>query len=244
MELKQVRALITGGSSGIGLATASAITAAGGKAVIAARNPERLEKATKQSGAFGVRADVQQGPDVQRMFNVAEERIGELNVVINNAGYGYVAPLLEIDAARFEQVWRTNVLGAMLVAKEAAQRFVDRKAGTLINVGSTSALRGSAGASPYNATKFALRGMTEAWRRELRSHGVRVMLVNPSEVMTNFASAKLDAAGETQKRAYTKKEQLSKLRAEEIAQAITGLIALDERALITEVEVWALNPEG
>lgn len=242
MKLADVRALITGGSSGIGLATAKAITDAGGQVVIAARNPERLEEATKASKAFGVRADVRQAPDVQRMFNVAEERIGELNVVINNAGYGYVAPLLEIDPRRFELVWRTNVLGAMLVAKEAASRFVERKRGTLVNVGSTSALRGSANVSPYTATKFALRGMTEAWRRELRPHNVRVMLVNPSEVMTNFASARVGSDGERQDKTYTQDEQVSKLRGDEIAQAITSLLTLDERALITEVEVWATNP--
>lgn len=242
MDLSKVKALITGGSSGIGLATAKAIHDAGGKAVIAGRNPERLEEATRATGAFGVRGDVRQAPDVARIFNVAEERLGELNVCINNAGYGYVAPLLDIDPAQFEQVWRTNVFGAMLVAKEAAKRFVARKQGTIINVGSTSALRGSANASPYAATKFALRGMTDAWRRELRGHNVRVMLVNPSEVMTNFASARLDKDGEQQTHSYSQSEQISKLRADEIADTIVNLISLNDRALITEVEVWATNP--
>lgn len=241
MQLNQIRALITGGTSGIGRATARAILAAGGQAVVAGRSPERLEAATSATGAFGVRADVRQEPDVVRMFNVAVERMGGINVLVNNAGYGYTAPLLEIDPVEFEAVWRTNVFGAMLSAREAARRFVEQRAGTIVNVGSTAALRGSADTSPYTATKFALRGMSEVWRRELRPYGVRVMQVNPSEVMTDFARHRVTPDG-TSARTYSAAEAQSKLRGEDIGAAILGLLALDERALITEVEVWATNP--
>ena len=213
MQLSDVKALVTGGTSGIGLATAHALGRAGAGVVVAGRDPGRLERATAATGAFGVRADVRQAPDVVRMFNVARERLGGLDVLINNAGYGYVAPLVEIDAARFEEVWRTNVLGAMLCAREAARHFA-----------------------------AALRGMTEAWRRELRPAGVRVMLVNPSEVMTSFAANRVGPDGETAAEAYSEPERLTKLRAEEIAATIVHLVGLDDRALVTEVEVWATNP--
>lgn len=242
MQLSDVKALVTGGSSGIGLATAHALATAGAQVVISGRDPDKLTRATSATGAFGVRADVRQEPDVTRMFNVARERLGGLNVLVNNAGYGYVAPLLDIDVARFEEVWRTNVLGAMLCAREAARAFSEQRHGTIVNVGSTSALRGSARVSPYAATKFALRGMTESWRRELREHNVRVMLVNPSEVMTSFAQNRIGPDGQTADKSYSETERLTKLRGEEIAAAITSLIALDDRALVTEVEVWATNP--
>ena len=247
MQLSDVKALVTGGTSGIGLATAHALRRAGAGVVVAGRDPGRLERATAATGAFGVRADVRQEPDVTRMFNVARERLGGLDVLVNNAGFGYVAPLVDVDPARFEEVWRTNVLGAMLCAREAARHFAEQRRGAIVNVGSTSALRGAAGASPYAATKFALRGMTEAWRRELRGAGVRVMLVNPSEVMTSFAANRVGPDGEAGgggAGGYSEAERLTKLRGEEIAQAIVGLIALDDRALVTEVEVWATNPVG
>lgn len=242
MDLHQVKALVTGGSSGIGLATAHAIIKAGGQVVVAGRNPEKLKAATDTTGAFGIRGDVTQLPDVTRIVKTATERMDGLNVLVNNAGYGYFSPLLEIDPRKFEEVWRTNVLGAMMCAQACAKTFTTQGYGTIINVGSTAAVRGSASVSPYNATKFALRGMTESWRKELRPKNVRVMLVNPSEVMTNFMDVAHAASGSEVTKNYSGAEQLTKLRGEEIAVAIVNLIGLDDRALVPELEVWATNP--
>jgi len=242
MDLHKVKALVTGGSSGIGLATANAIKKAGGKVVIVGRNPGKLLEATKATGVFGIRGDIRELPDINRILKTASERMEGVNVLINNAGYGYFSSLLDIDPRKFEEVWRTNVYGAMLCAQACAKTFVAQGYGTIINVGSTAAVRGSASVSPYNATKFALRGMTESWRKELRSRNVRVMLVNPSEVMTNFMDVARDVSGSTTLKEYTEAERLTKLRGEEIAATVISLIGMDDRALVPEIEVWATNP--
>jgi 3-oxoacyl-[acyl-carrier protein] reductase len=242
MNIAEVKVLITGGNSGIGMATAKALKEAGAQVVIAGRDEAKLKVAAQSLQVQYVKADVTIEADVVTMVAVANEKMSGLNVLINNAGYGYIAPLTEIDPTQFEQVWRTNVYGAMLVAKEVAKVFVANNYGCIINIASTAALKGGANVSPYNATKFALRGMTEAWRDELRPHDIRVMLVNPSEVMTSFASNRVDKEGVSLEKVYTENEQASKLRAEEIAAVIKSLIALDDRTLVTETTVFATNP--
>jgi 3-oxoacyl-[acyl-carrier protein] reductase len=242
MNIAEVKVLITGGNSGIGMATAKALKEAGAQVIIAGRDEAKLKAAAESLQVQYVKADVTIEADVVTMVAIANEKMSGLNVLINNAGYGYISPLTEIDPTQFEQVWRTNVYGAMLVAKEVAKVFVVNNYGCIINIASTAALKGGANVSPYNATKFALRGMTEAWRDELRPHDIRVMLVNPSEVMTSFASNRVDKEGVSLEKVYTENEQASKLRAEEIAAVIKSLIALDDRTLVTETTVFATNP--
>ncbi len=242
MNLSEAKVLITGGNSGIGMATAKALKEAGAKVVIVGRDEAKLKAAAETLQVEYIKADVTIETDVVNMIASANEKMGGINVLINNAGYGYIAPLTEIDTVQFEQVWRTNVLGAMLVAKESAKVFVANNYGCIINIASTAGLKGGANISPYNATKFALRGMTEAWRDELRPHNIRVMLVNPSEVMTSFASNRVDNAGISTEKVYTENEQASKLRAGEIAAVLKSLIQLDDRTLVTETTVFATNP--
>jgi 3-oxoacyl-[acyl-carrier protein] reductase len=243
MTISNAKVLITGGNSGIGMATASLLKEAGAQVVIAGRNREKLEEAARALHISFVQGDVTNEKDVVKMIAEANQQMNGLNVLINNAGYGYIAPLIEIDPIQFEQVWRTNVYGAMLVAKEAIKIFIANNYGNIINIASTSAIKGNPNASPYAATKFALRGMTEAWRDELRPHNIRVMLVNPSEVMTSFASNRVNNKGERVDKAYTQNEQQTKLRGEEIAAVIKSLLQLDDRAFVTETTVFATNPK-
>jgi 3-oxoacyl-[acyl-carrier protein] reductase len=243
MNLENAKVLITGGNSGIGLATAAILKEAGAQVVITGRDLLKLKEVAIKLNVHYIQGDVTDEIDAVSMVVGANEKMGGLNVLINNAGYGYAAPLIEINPTNFEQVWRTNVLGAMLLAKEAAKVFIANSYGCIINIASTAALKGNANLSPYNATKFALRGMTEAWRDELRPHNIRVMLVNPSEVMTSFASNLLNKEGVANEKMYTENEQSSKLRGEEIAAVIKSLIAMDDRTLITETTVFATNPK-
>ena len=187
MDLKNAVVLITGGSSGIGRATAQVLAQAGARVAITGRDPERLAEAARSLGVVGIQADVANEADVLRTFQEVKEKLGDLDVLINNAGVGVLKELIDMDRASFDAVFATNVTGVMLMSREAAKLFKERKRGNLVNIASTAALRGAAKGTAYYGSKFALRGMTECWRAELRKYNVRVFLINPSEVITDFA---------------------------------------------------------
>lgn len=232
MNLKDARVLVTGGSSGIGRGIAELLVKRGAKVAIAGRDEKRLREAAGAIGAAPLQGDVSIETDAVRMVRQALEVLGGYNVLVNNAGIGAFASLLDITADDMRRVWEVNVLGATLMARESAKHFVAQQYGNIINIGSTSGLRGDAGSSAYASTKFALRALSESWRAELRSHNVRVMLLNPSEVVTEF----FGRAGRTQV------DHPSKLRPAEIGHAVVALLEMDDRGFIPELSVWATNP--
>lgn len=233
MTLRNATALVTGGSNGIGLAIARTLIDAGARVAITGRDAQRLAAAASAIGAHPVRADVAVEADVLRTYDEVLRQFGHLDILVNNAGFGVLAPLAELDRADFERVFATNVTGAMLMAREAAKHFMVRRSGHIVNIGSTAAVRGAARGTAYYGSKFALRGMTECWRAELRPYNVRVMLVNPSEVLTDFYLT----AGLPQV-----KDNPTKLRGEEIAHAVRAALEMDDRGFTTELTVFATNP--
>ena len=234
MNLKNATALVTGGSSGIGLAVAKTLVESGAKVVITGRDEKRLAAASRAIGAHPIHADVSHEPDVLRSYKELFQVFDHLDILVNNAGVGVIRPLVEMDVASVERVFATNVIGAMLMAREAAKHFIDRKSGNIVNIGSTAAVRGAAKGTAYYGSKFALRGMTECWRAELRPSNIRVILVNPSEVLTDFYAT----AGLPQD-----KQNPTKLRGEDIAQAVRSALEMDDRGFITELTVFATNPK-
>ena len=232
MELQGSIALVTGGSEGIGMAIAEALKAEGSIVTITGRREEILRVTAEKLSVDYIVGDVGVEADATRTVASVIQKHGRLDILINNAGYGIFKPLIEMELAELEGVYRTNVFGAFLMAREAARQFVKQGSGELINISSTSGLKGGRGSTAYSSSKFALRGMTDCWRDELRRHDVRVMLVNPSEVLTEFAS-KVGRNQETSDK---------KLRSEEIADAIIGALKVDNRGFIPEFSVFATNP--
>jgi 3-oxoacyl-[acyl-carrier protein] reductase len=220
MNLKNAVALVTGGSAGIGYSIAKTLTESGARV------------AAKDLGALGIHADVSKEADVERTYSEVLAKFGDLDILVNNAGIGVFKPLVELELARFKAVFDTNVTGAMLMGREAAKIFIKRNRGNIVNIASTAALRGAANGTAYYGSKFALRGMTECWRAELRKYNIRVMLVNPSEVLTNFAAT----AG------FPQKATEGKLRGDEIAHAVKAMLEMDDRGFTVEVAVFATNP--
>lgn len=232
MDLQGAKALVTGGSEGIGEAIAAAFRKEGADVVITGRRADALEAAAAEIDVGWIAGDVGDEEDAIRTVGDFVDQHGRMDILVNNAGIGRFSPLVDMQLSDLEAVYRTNVFGAFLMAREAAKVFVRQRSGHLVNISSTSGLKGGAGGTAYSSSKFALRGMTECWRDELRRHDVRVMLVNPSEVLTEFA----DKAG------YEQGESPRKLRPREIADAIVGALKIDDRGFIPELSVFATNP--
>jgi 3-oxoacyl-[acyl-carrier protein] reductase len=233
MNLKNAVALITGGSSGIGRAVAQSLGSSGARVAITGRDQRRLTETARELGVHPIQADVTVEADVERTYREVLQQFGDLDILVNNAGIGVFKNLVDFDRKDFEAVFATNVTGAMLMAREAAKHFVKRQRGNIVNIASTAALRGAPNGTAYYASKFALRGMTECWRAELRRHNVRVFLINPSEVLTNFSAR----AGLAQK------ENASKLRSEDIAHVVKAMLEMDDRGFAPELSIFATNPQ-
>ena len=231
MDLKSARVLVTGGSSGIGLETAHQLRGRGAQVAICGRDAARVRRAADQIGALGIQADVSVEADVARLVQTVVDAFGGYDTLINNAGFGSFQPLVETELAEMQRVFATNVFGAMMVARESARHFIRQARGNIVNVASTAGQRGFAGGTVYSASKFALSAMTECWRAELRKHNIRVMQINPSEVQTAFFAGRERPQSER------------KLRSVEIAQAILSMLELDDRGFVTEISVWATNPD-
>ncbi len=233
MNLNEAKVIVTGANSGIGYETVRQLKEKGAQVVLASRNKEKVEKAAKELGVIGFTADVSKEADVKALVAFAIKEMGGLNVLVNNAGIGGdFAELTETTVEDFQKVWEVNTKGLFLAGREAAKHFKEQQSGNIINIGSTAALKGFAHGSTYVASKFAVTGLTECWRAELRPFNVRVMQVNPSEVITEFLTKAGMEVNDSEK----------KLKPKEIAHVIVSMLAMDNVGFIPDASVWATNP--
>lgn len=232
MKIEGSRLLITGGGTGIGRALAEEACGRGARVAICGRRSEPLEEVAAATGAHPLPCDVADPAAVEAMVTAASEALGGTpHALINNAAFGHRARLLELQSSDFEALLRTNVLGAFHVAQAVARRMVaDGKGGSILNIGSSAARKGYPTGSAYAASKFALSGLSECWRAELREHDIRVIQVDPSEVVTPFGGRQ-DLT-----------EIPSKLRAQDVSQLVLSCLELDDRGMVTQVALWATNP--
>jgi 3-oxoacyl-[acyl-carrier protein] reductase len=233
MKVENSVFLVTGGSAGIGKATAKMLADNGGKVAITGRDKSKLEKVANEIGAFPILADAAKEEDVNKTYKLLIQEFGKLDCLINNAGIGGGwGEITELDMKAFHNVYDVNVFGAAMMGSKAAQIFKKQNYGNIVNIASTAALKGYASGTVYASSKFALRGMTQCWQADLRKYNVRVILVNPSEVTTAFGNSKR----------VEREEVSNKLRSEEIAHTIISTLEMDDRGFIPEVTVWATNP--
>lgn len=190
-RLQDKVAIITGGSGGIGKATASRFLAEGASLMLVDIDEASLEQARKALGGGDrvrvLRADVSNEEDVKRYVQATIEAFGRIDVFFNNAGIeGKVAPLEQQDTAMFDKVIAINVRGAYLGLKHVLPHMYKAGSGSVINTSSVAGLRGSAGVLPYVTSKHALSGMTKVAALEAAAHNVRVNSVHPSPVNTRM----------------------------------------------------------
>ena len=223
------RFLITGGSQGIGAALVEAATKAGHKVVFTGRNGPAIETVARQTGALGVRADVAVAEDNARTIDTCMQHMGGIDVLVNNAAYDYRAEIGALDVARMKTMFDTNVFGLVDITNRVVPQMKERKSGDIINIASTSGMKGAAAATPYAASKWAVRGISQCWQAELRPHGIRVISICPSEVQTNFGGK-------------TGRNNPNKLYAVDIAETIVAALDMPRRVLWPELAVFASNP--
>lgn len=233
MDLNNARVILTGGSSGLGKAMCKLLIEKGAKLVITGRDKEKLTAVAKELGALAFHADVSQQDDVKATYEFAQEKLGGLDIMINNAGIGANRqPLDELDIQEMRKVYDVNVFGAAMMGVEAAKIFKKQKAGNIVNIASTASINGYEGGSIYSSSKFALRGLSANWQADLRRFNVRVFNINPSFVPTAFNN-------ETREE---REEEANKLTATEIAHAVVAALEMDERGYIPDLSVHATNP--
>jgi 3-oxoacyl-[acyl-carrier protein] reductase len=185
-------ALITGASSGIGLAVARAFQAEGANLVVVARREDRLHRLAEEAAAAGrrcvvVAGDAREEETASQAVQATTRDLGRLDILVNNAGIGIYKDLAETAAADYDAMMDTNMRSTFVFTREAVPVFLARGSGAIITVASMAGVMGFAGEAVYCATKFAQVGFTQALDRELRPHGIKVGVVCPGGVKTEFA---------------------------------------------------------
>ena len=178
---------ITGCSTGFGLELARQAIERGYRTVVTARDPAKLQGYAASDKVLMLKLDVTEPDQVVAAVKAAEARFGGIDVLVNNAGIGYFAAIEEGDAAEVRKMFEVNVFGLTGMIQAVLPGMRQRRSGCIVNLSSLAGLRGMPALGQYNATKFAVEGLSEALRREVEPLGIQVMVVNPSGFRTDWA---------------------------------------------------------
>ena len=227
--------LITGGTTGIGRATAILLAAQGARVMIFGRHEQELNDAMndiRQAGGevLGLTADVTDPQDIQRVFQEFDRQMDKLDILVNNAALGY-GSILEGGYPEWEYILKTNLLGYMATTNEAVERMKAGGWGHIVNIGSMSADVREKDSSVYVATKSGIQGFSEALRKEVNPLGIKVTLIEPGAVGTDMQ----DQYSPDQQRGRI--EQMKMLRAEDIAACVLYTITQPKRCDVVTLQI-------
>jgi 3-oxoacyl-[acyl-carrier protein] reductase len=227
-------ALVTGGTRGIGLAVAEALLGAGANVAICGRSEKTVKNAVSQltnkakSKVVGKVADVRSNTEVADLFTWIDHELGNLDIVVNNAGLGVFKSTAELSVEDWQKTLETNLSGVFYCCREVLPRLKRRGGGYIINISSLAGRNAFAGGAAYNASKFGLNGFSEAMMLDHRYDKVRVSYVMPGSVNTEFGSGAARADW--------------KIAPEDIGEIVLMLLRMPERTLVSRVEVRPSKP--
>lgn len=232
MDIRGKVAVVTGASQGIGLAISLALARRGARLVLVARGEADLEAARRQCldvgamDAVAVVADIGKTADLDRIVLESVRRFDGFDVLVNNAGHGFLKGVTEFSDADFDRMVAVNLRGAVLLTQAAVKILRRRHGGQVVQVTSGLAYRGMAGWSVYCATKFGLRGFTEAVREEVARERIKVGMVAPGYTQTHFFDGWPQPV-----------EFKETLQPDDIAHAVVAMVEQGENSDIKEIIV-------
>jgi NAD(P)-dependent dehydrogenase (short-subunit alcohol dehydrogenase family) len=230
-------ALITGGGTGIGLATAREFAREGAEVYITGRRKPELDAAASSIGTevTAIEGDVTKLADLDRIYGQIGQEHGRVDIVFANAGIGEMVPLDSITEEHFDKVFGTNVKGLVFTAQKALPLMPD--GGTIILTGSDATIKGLAGTSVYSATKAAVRSFARTWTSDLKGRGIRVNVVSPGAIETPMLSETRAGHPEIEDTFISEVSMGRPGRPEEVAKTVTFL-ASEDASYITGDEVF------
>ncbi|MDQ0160882.1 3-ketoacyl-ACP reductase [Alkalibacillus salilacus] len=231
-------AYITGASQGIGRATAIALAQEGVHVGLIARQESKLNEVAKEIEQYGVNAeigivDVSDLEAVEQTIKNLVSRLGTADILINNAGIAISGNFLETSPEDWRRLFDVNVFGMYHVTRSVLPYMMEQERGDIINISSSSGLKGTAGTSAYSASKFAVQGMSESLMQEVRPYNIRVFTMNPSLVATELPfGEQLDEKNDPKKF----------IQPEDLAEYMVAQLKLNQRMFIKQSLQWATNP--
>ena len=236
-SLKGKIALVTGAGKGIGRAIAIALAQEGVSIGLIARTEKDLQHVAAEVAALGVKtsiaiADVSDINSVNAAVESIQKNLGNIDILINNAGTAAFGKFLELSPAAWENQVKVNLFGVYYVTRAVLPQMIEKQSGDIINISSTAGLKGNAVTSAYSASKFAVMGLTESLMMEVRKHNIRVSALTPSTIVTDLAkSANLINNNEDKI-----------IHPEDFAELIVAHLKLNRRVFIKDASIWSTNP--
>jgi len=236
-------AVITGGNSGIGLATAQLFVTEGAYVFIIGRRQSELDAAVKQIGknnVTGVQGNVSNLADLDRLYDTVKQQKGRIDVLFANAGIIELAPIGSITESHFDKIFNVNVKGLLFTVQKALTLFQDGDGGSIVLTGSIGGSKGYEGSSVYSATKAAIRSFARTWTVELKHRKIRVNAISPGPIDTPMTSSmvKSEELGEQLKTNLVNAVPLGRMgNPDEVAKAILFLVS-DDSSYVTGIELF------